>query len=123
MGLAVSSTNEIFLGDMKNKRIQVFSMKGGFLRSFPTGNMHPTDITRGRNDTLWVTSYLRICVDSLGRVIVADYGNSRVEMFTAEGKHIRTVAYITRPKHVATGGEGQLVVSHQYHFITIYPKY
>ncbi|KAI8487831.1 hypothetical protein Bbelb_342790 [Branchiostoma belcheri] len=257
MGLAVSSTNEIFVCDMQNKRIQVFSVKGGFLRSFPTGNMHPTAITRGRNDTLWVTSYLRrwhdyghaiqqyskegrvltkfkcsdtelrsiawhklsgriilslykrsahfstaawfspsytqteatprltcdmagfgstgsdhvtvdkkgnifiaddrkkhgivekydkkgvylssfgsrgtgagnlnfprgICVDSLGRVIVADYGNSRVEMFTAEGKHIRTVAYITQPQYVATGGEGQLVVSHQHGFITIFPKY
>ncbi|KAI8493487.1 hypothetical protein Bbelb_288840 [Branchiostoma belcheri] len=151
--LAVSSTNEIFFGD-GNKRIQVFSMKGAFLRSFFTGNMKPVSISIGRKDTLWVVldrdtkgniyvidgknfriikydkngvyllsfgGYGRgaanlynpfgICVDSLERVIVADFGNSRVEMFTAEGEHIRTVAYMQSPVHVATGGEGQLVVT------------
>ncbi|KAI8493542.1 hypothetical protein Bbelb_289390 [Branchiostoma belcheri] len=239
-GLAVSSTNEIFVAE-GNKRIQVFNMKGDFLRSFSTGNMKPRAMCMGHNDTLWVVLYSGrndehtiqqyskskeghvsftcthishvygiawhkfsdriilitrqsgdpaeivwlhhyvtytptptcnmarltanfpmpdylafvtvdtkgniyaihrnghrilkfdkdgvflssfgsqgsgagnlfyprgICVDSLGRVIVADTRNSRVEMFTAEGKHIRTIAYINQPAHVATGGEGQLV--------------
>ncbi|KAI8514050.1 hypothetical protein Bbelb_083740 [Branchiostoma belcheri] len=253
-GLAVSSTNEIFVADQNNRRIKVFSMKGVFLRSFPIRNMIPQAISTGRNDTLWVALYggqknslyenaihqyskeghslakfsynrgLRIrgiawhplsdkiivlfltasmrsgsmwfsptytqatptcnttrfgstrgqfwfvavdkkgdifivdtkgsrvlkydkngvylssfaskgsgagklynpsgiCVDSLGRVIVADTWNNRVEMFTAEGKHIRTVAYIHKPKHVAIGGEGQLVVSNQDHFVTILLEY
>ncbi|XP_078694376.1 uncharacterized protein LOC144923588 [Branchiostoma floridae x Branchiostoma belcheri] len=254
VGLAVSSTNEIFVADQNNRRIKVFSIKGVFLRSFPIINMIPQAISTGRNDTLWVALYggqknslyenaihqyskegqslakfscnrgLRIrgigwhqlsdkiivlfltasirsgsmwfsptytqatptcnttrfgstkgqfwfvavdkkgdifivdtrgsrvlkydknvvyvssfaskgtgagklynpsgiCVDSLGRVIVADTWNNRVEMFTAEGKHIRTVAYIHKPKHVAIGGEGQLVVSNQDHFVTILLKY
>ncbi|KAI8486961.1 hypothetical protein Bbelb_352210 [Branchiostoma belcheri] len=63
-----------------------------------------------------------ICVDSLGRVFVADPWNSRVEMFTAEGEHIRTVAYVKKPRHLATGGEGQLVIDHQ-NFVTILPEY
>ncbi|XP_019632297.1 PREDICTED: tripartite motif-containing protein 3-like [Branchiostoma belcheri] len=195
-GLAVSSTNEIFVADGGCKRIKVFSMKGVFLRSFSTGNMDPRAVCMGHNDTLtaWLSPtytqteatprltcdmtgfgstgstllrfvtvdkkgnifiafrskhhvekydkngvYLSsfgsrgtgagnlfsprgICVDSLGRVIVADTGNSRVEMFTAEGEHIRTVAYINQPKHVATGGEGQLVVSRSI-FVIIFPKY
>ncbi|XP_019636260.1 PREDICTED: tripartite motif-containing protein 3-like [Branchiostoma belcheri] len=250
--LAVSSTNEIFVTDERNKRIQVFSMKGVFIHSFSTRDLKPVAISTGRNDTLWVilegydiqqhskeghvlakftcsstskeiiygiawhelsdriiltqgawpteivwlsptytttpTSatcnlnrlsgtgsdeisnkqsitidmkgniyvidkyearilkygengvYLTsfgspgsgagnlnnpsgICVDSLGRVIVADAGNSRVEMFTAKGEHIRTVAYMQKPRHVATGGEGQLVVLNQESFVTIFPKY
>ncbi|XP_078700805.1 uncharacterized protein LOC144927325 [Branchiostoma floridae x Branchiostoma belcheri] len=247
--LAVSSTNEIFVTDERNKSIQVFSMKGVFIRSFSTRDLKPVAISTGRNDTLWVvlegydiqqhskeghvlakftcsstskeiiygiawhelsdriiltqgtwpteivwlsptytttpTCNLNrlsgtgsdeisnkqsitidtkgniyvidesgsrilkygengdqllsfgspgsgagnlndpsgICVDSLGRVIVADTGNSRVEMFTAKGEHIRTIAYIHRPKYVATGGEGQLVVLNQESFVTIFPKY
>ncbi|CAH1249790.1 TRIM71 [Branchiostoma lanceolatum] len=164
-GLTVSSTNEIFVTDVHNKRIQVFSMEGVFLRSFLTENMEPQDISADRNDSLWSVTvdkkgnifiadmvnhrvlkydkngvYLSsfgsrgagagnlfnpsgICVDSLGRVIVADSWNRRVEMFTAEGDHVRTIAYIHDPEHVAAGGEGQLVVSHQDHFVTIFPKY
>ncbi|XP_019616147.1 PREDICTED: uncharacterized protein LOC109463740 [Branchiostoma belcheri] len=253
-GLAVSSTNEIFVADQNNRRIKIFSMKGVFLRSFPIRNMVPQAISTGRNDTLWVALYggqknslyknaihqyskdghslakfscnrgLRIrgiawhplsdkiivlfltasmrsgsmwfsptytqatptcnttrfgstrgqfwfvavdkkgdifivdtrgsrvlkydkngvyvssfaskgsgagklynpsgiCVDSLGRVVVADTLNNRLEMFTAEGEHIRTAAYIHKPKHVAIGGEGQLVVSNQDHFVTILLKY
>ncbi|CAH1249808.1 TRIM3 [Branchiostoma lanceolatum] len=263
-GLAMSSTNEIFVSDLWNKRIQVFNMKGDFLRSFPT-TKKPRDISIDCDDTLWVieegspnvlsvnkwyskynvnhysmvgrdlgspgckapqritgialdslsdkiimttksgtkksgmkdrakagwfekdackvqrfeASELRwlswpasvavdkkgdifiadkerhyvfkhdkngkylscfgrkgagvdnhlkaprgICVDSLGRIIVADTGNNRVEMFTAGGEHVRTVAYISRPEHVATGREGQLVVSSKGgHEVNIFPKY
>ncbi|KAI8495200.1 hypothetical protein Bbelb_271860 [Branchiostoma belcheri] len=246
-GLAVSSTDEIFVPDWYNRRIQVFSMKGDHLRSLKTGLFNLHAITTGRDDTLWVVSrshrrsndirqyskdgsvlarftcsgdvihgiawhelshriilitraeaswftpsytlrkstktcnivtfsggqvrYLKhvtvdkkgnifitsdrdsrvykydkngnyissfgspgteagdlsnpygITVDILGRVLVADQFNSRVEMFTAEGGHIGTLAYLLSPRHVATGGEGQLVVSHGQIFITVWPKY
>ncbi|KAI8496238.1 hypothetical protein Bbelb_260790 [Branchiostoma belcheri] len=131
-GLAVSSTNEIFVTDEHNKRIQVFSMEGVFLRSFSTGKkMTPHAISIGRNDTLWVALYAaqwyagRITVDKFGRVIVGDHRNSKLEMFTAEGKHIRTVAYVRYPYRVATGGEGQLVVLHssRQNVVTILLKY
>ncbi|KAI8497738.1 hypothetical protein Bbelb_243900 [Branchiostoma belcheri] len=256
--LAVSSTNEIFVTDEPDYTIKVFSMKGGFLRSFSLGNMEPSAVCMGNNDTLWVVLdrgskfdirqyskeghdlakftcsikykmvygiawhklsdriiltlailghrqdpvkvawfsptykqesatcnvstfgseggrfpqlvtvdqkgnifvadhsnsrilkydkngvYLSsfgskgrkpgnlynpsgICVDSLGRVIVADTWNSQLEMFTAEGEHIHTIAYVQKPTHVATGGEGQLVVLNRYGFVkilvTIFPKY
>ncbi|CAH1249733.1 TRIM3 [Branchiostoma lanceolatum] len=271
-GLTVSSTNEIFVTDVRNKRIQVFSMEGVFLRSFPTEDLEPQDISADRNDSLWVVLHGRyrkflyenaviqyskeghvlakfqcngrfrlhgiamdklsdkiiltiarysgtfelpiyptvgmiphaeavwfspthalteqetrtcnmsrfgsteegqmpqsvtvdkkgnifiadmvthrvlkynkngvylssfgsrgagagnlhhpsgICVDSLGRIIVADSWNSRLEMFTAEGDHVCTVAKIKSPQHVAAGGEGQLVVSKVYDFVTIFPK-
>ncbi|KAI8477669.1 hypothetical protein Bbelb_445940, partial [Branchiostoma belcheri] len=127
-GLTLSSTNKIFVTDTKNKRIQVFSMKGDFIRSFSTGNRKPFAVyppaatipcgsfwkepgfistekmamPRALSVVTTESVGLRICVDSLGRVIVADAGNGRVEMFTAEGRHICTVAYINQPAHVAT---------------------
>ncbi|XP_019629621.1 PREDICTED: uncharacterized protein LOC109473886 [Branchiostoma belcheri] len=159
-GLAVSSTNEIFVCDFWNKRIQVFSMKGVFLRSFPT-DMKPEAIAIDREDKLWIllsvdkegnifitdvknnkvlkydkngtyicsfghnhlNSPTAISVDSLGRIIVADNGNNRVEMFRAEGEYIGTVANIRSPQFVAIGREGELIVSHQKHYVTIFPKY
>ncbi|KAI8503397.1 hypothetical protein Bbelb_192180 [Branchiostoma belcheri] len=235
-GLAVSSTNELFVADNWNYRIQVFNMKGDFLRSFDTGkDMRPRDIAMDQDDTLWVLlihvgngnrcvkqysregkilsrpacklrhvkcialdtlsdkiviakrktsgkvmtagwfdkhsctvkpfdeteltwpayaavdkkgnifitgnatnhvykydkngkyicrfgrkgdgvgnhlkSPIGICVDSLGRIIVADKDNNRVEMFTAEGEYIRTIANISCPQRVAIGREGQLISS------------
>ncbi|KAI8484818.1 hypothetical protein Bbelb_374150 [Branchiostoma belcheri] len=224
--IAVSSTNEIFVADWYNRRIQVFSMKGDYLRTFRKGLLKPCAITTGRDDTLWVVfrshrrsndirqyskegrvlaryscsgdvihgiawhelshriilitraeaswfdpsytlrkstqtcnivtfsggrvRYLKhvtvdkkgnifitsdrdsrvykydkngnyissfgspgteagdlsnpygITVDSLGRVLVVDQFNSRVEMFTAEGGHIGTLAYLLSPRHVVT---------------------
>ncbi|KAI8493485.1 hypothetical protein Bbelb_288820 [Branchiostoma belcheri] len=170
-GLTVSSTNELFVADNWNRRIQVFSMKGDFLRSFDTGKMRPLDIAMDQDDTLWVlltasvavdkegniyiteqqnhsvlkydkngkyikcfgrkgdefSNHLKspfgICVDSLGRIIVADNGNNRVEMFTAEGEYIANIANITHPQRVAIGKEGELIVSSENHYVTIFPKY
>ncbi|KAI8496264.1 hypothetical protein Bbelb_261050 [Branchiostoma belcheri] len=173
-GVAVSSTNEIFVTDEGNRRIQVFSMTGVFLRSFSTGNLKPHAISTGRSDTLWVALYAGvqdscrsiamdekgnvfithkpsmtvrkydkngvylssfdskagdlftpwgISLDKSGRVIVGDVWNSKLEMFTAEGKHIRTVAYVRNPYLLATGGEGQIVVSDEGYFVSILHKY
>ncbi|KAI8503672.1 hypothetical protein Bbelb_186430 [Branchiostoma belcheri] len=113
--VTVDTKGNIYILNMRGACILKYDKNGVYLFTFgtkgtETGNLnYPTGI----------------CVDSLGRVIVADSGNNRVEMFTAEGKHIRTIAYIKQPVHVAIGGEGQLVVSHQYYFITIFeiPKY
>ncbi|XP_019618784.1 PREDICTED: uncharacterized protein LOC109465787 [Branchiostoma belcheri] len=69
-GIVVSPSNEIFVTDTDNRRVQVHSMKGGYLRQFPTvvpgtedKDMRPTDITVESNGTLWV----------VGRREAADY--------------------------------------------------
>ncbi|XP_019614490.1 PREDICTED: uncharacterized protein LOC109462392 [Branchiostoma belcheri] len=111
--VTVDQNGNIFAADQSNSRVLKYDKSGVYLSSFGskgsgTGNLYfPSGI----------------CVDSSGRVIVADTRNSRVEMFTAEGEHVRTVAYIHRPNHVATGGEGQLVVINDDRFATIFPKY
>ncbi|XP_035658268.1 tripartite motif-containing protein 3-like [Branchiostoma floridae] len=59
-GVAVSS-EEIFVSDMKNKRVQVFSMSGVYLRFFPTillgkngEAMFPTDVAIDGEGLVWV---------------------------------------------------------------------
>ncbi|KAI8484815.1 hypothetical protein Bbelb_374120 [Branchiostoma belcheri] len=114
-GLAVSSTDEIFVPDWYNRRIQVFSMKGDHLRSLKTGLFNQHAITTGRDDTLPGTEAgdlsnpYGITVDSLGRVLVVDQFNSRVEMFTAEGGHIGrpvSVVVVTRCGALTRGARG-----------------
>ncbi|KAI8503940.1 hypothetical protein Bbelb_180080 [Branchiostoma belcheri] len=68
MGVAVSADNEIFVTDRENRRIQVFSLDGRYLRQFPTvvpGNetavlckrmtvMKPYDVDIGVDNDIWV---------------------------------------------------------------------
>ncbi|XP_019625066.1 PREDICTED: E3 ubiquitin-protein ligase TRIM71-like [Branchiostoma belcheri] len=66
-GVAVSADNEIFVADMNNKRVQVFSMNGTFLRLFPPevpgGNdqaMYPTDVDIDEQGRVWVVGKDRV---------------------------------------------------------------
>ncbi|CAH1242880.1 TRIM3 [Branchiostoma lanceolatum] len=60
-GAAVSAENEVFVTDTYNKRVQVFSMTGIFLRLFPTvvpgeqgRTMYPYDIAIDKEGHPWV---------------------------------------------------------------------
>ncbi|XP_035659424.1 E3 ubiquitin-protein ligase TRIM71-like [Branchiostoma floridae] len=65
-----------------------------------------------------------ICTDSSGHILVADYGNERVQIFTRHGEFVRTVHPGFNPEGLAVGPEGQLVVtSHFDHTVTVYPCY
>ncbi|KAI8497800.1 hypothetical protein Bbelb_244520 [Branchiostoma belcheri] len=110
--LTVDTKGNIYVTDGTDSRILKYDKNGVYLSSFGSKGTGAGNLYNPSG----------ICVDSLGRVIVADTGNSQVEMFTAEGEHIRTIAYINQPTHVATGGEGQLVLTHG-KFVTILPKY
>ncbi|XP_066269241.1 tripartite motif-containing protein 3-like [Branchiostoma lanceolatum] len=61
-GVVVSPSNEIFVGDRGNRRVQVYSTWGVYLRHFPTvvpgsggeKKMMPDDVCMDGNFTLWV---------------------------------------------------------------------
>eukprot|EP00058_Branchiostoma_floridae_P004039 XP_002589527.1 hypothetical protein BRAFLDRAFT_107773 [Branchiostoma floridae] len=65
-----------------------------------------------------------VCTDSLGRIIVADTNNNRVDMFTRRGKFVRTVVKVKQPLGIAVGPDGQLVVTRTNNkTVTIFPRH
>ncbi|KAI8520186.1 hypothetical protein Bbelb_034430 [Branchiostoma belcheri] len=60
-GVAISADNEIFVSDMRNKRVQVFDMSGVLLRLFETAvpgqygrRIMPHDVAMGGEGRVWV---------------------------------------------------------------------
>eukprot|EP00058_Branchiostoma_floridae_P002453 XP_002587941.1 hypothetical protein BRAFLDRAFT_87329 [Branchiostoma floridae] len=60
-GVVVSPSNEIYVADKDNRRVQVYSTEGVYLRHFPTvvpgtgdKDMAPHDVCLDGNGTLWV---------------------------------------------------------------------
>ncbi|CAH1239486.1 TRIM2 [Branchiostoma lanceolatum] len=52
--LGVSPSNEMFIADRGNRRVQVFNMTGGFLRHFSTGDWRPLALCIARSGGVWV---------------------------------------------------------------------
>ncbi|KAI8487136.1 hypothetical protein Bbelb_352060 [Branchiostoma belcheri] len=68
--------------------------------------------------------YRGVCLDTLGRIIVANNGGNRIDMFTSRGEFLRTIAHVENPWGVAVGPNGDLVVTRavSYHStVTIFP--
>ncbi|XP_019618446.1 PREDICTED: E3 ubiquitin-protein ligase TRIM71-like [Branchiostoma belcheri] len=69
-----------------------------------------------------LNSPVGICLDTSGRIIVANNMNHRVDIFTSQGKFVGTIAKISYPWAVAMGPRGELVVTSPYK-VTIFPRH
>ena len=49
-----------------------------------------------------------ICTDGKGRVLVADYGNKRIQIFTSQGVFIKSIECSAKPYDVAVDPEGNI---------------
>ncbi|KAI8485705.1 hypothetical protein Bbelb_365390 [Branchiostoma belcheri] len=62
------------------------------------------------DNEIFVPGISGICLDTLGRIIMANAKDGRIDMFTSLGKFVRTVAHIANPRGVAMGPCGDLVI-------------
>jgi sugar lactone lactonase YvrE len=103
--VALDSTGNVFVADSRNNRISVFSTDGTFIRAFgmavnsdqnsTTPDVCTTSTGCGKGSATGgigaLSSPAGIGIDSAGLVYVADTGNYRVDVFSSEGKYIRSV--------------------------------
>ncbi|XP_066270090.1 tripartite motif-containing protein 3-like [Branchiostoma lanceolatum] len=64
-GVTVSEEGEIFVADSQNKRIQVFTLQGTFVRQFPTilsdgQKIGPSDVAMDGEGNLWVMGFTNL---------------------------------------------------------------
>ena len=78
-GIACDSTGKVYVADIDNYSIQVFTAEGKFLRMFGRRG-------QGRGE---LNSPYYVAVDTSGMVYVSEAGNHCVSVFTSEGQFVK----------------------------------
>ncbi|XP_035660710.1 tripartite motif-containing protein 2-like [Branchiostoma floridae] len=109
VGVAVSDEGEIFVADHRNQRIQVFTLRGAFVRQFPTvvpdeeTMMNPDDVALDGEGNLWVVGKQFVVEkpDSTGFAVRYTKQGIVQEKFDLLGiRWYRGVAVDTRRNHI-----------------------
>ena len=101
-GIALNSKGEIAIADSQNRRVQILTANGSFLRQIGrkgSGNgelQHP----------------MSVAFDSSENIVVSDTVKSSVQMFTPEGKFVKKIGekQIKSPYGVSVSSEGNIIV-------------
>jgi hypothetical protein len=107
-GIAIAGEN-LYVTDLKNHQVRIYSLPGrALVRSIPRDD----DPGGGR-----LYSPVNVAVDAQGKVHVSDPGAFCVQIYDAEGKHVRTLGRqgvgpgkFARPRGVAVDREGRVYV-------------
>ena len=88
----------IYVVSQGNSTVKMYSTNGRFIDTF------------GGEGNGQLSSPCGICTDGKGRVLVADYGNKKIQIFTSIGVFIKSIGCFTNPWDVAVDPEGNINV-------------
>ena len=107
--VACDSTGNVYVADCENKRIQVFTAEGQFLRKLAIRK------SSGGEELRFPTG---ICIDSEDVVYVSEWGNNCISVFTCEGKFLTSFGtkgcepgQFSGPRGIAVDKNGVVYVS------------
>ena len=89
-GVAVAADGRVFVGDTLNHRIRVISADGATVSTYAGDGVE--SFADGSTSTAQFDDPTALVVTSDGRVFVADTGNSRIRVISADGASVSTYA-------------------------------
>ncbi|CAG0927482.1 partial Serine/threonine-protein kinase PknD, partial [Planctomycetaceae bacterium] len=114
-GVAVAPDGSIYVADTWNNRIQHFTADGAFINSWGAQGDSGGQATGSEGLFYGPRS---VAVDANGRVLVADTGNKRIQVFDKDGQFITQFGgggldqgRLDEPVGVAVGPQGNIVVA------------
>lgn len=112
-GIATGPDGNIYVADTWNHRVQVFTPEGEFVRTW--GQLGQLDAAANPTD-FWGPR--DVAVDGDGLVYVADTGNKRIRVYTAEGDWLRDIGsggsaagQLNEPVGLTIHSDGRLFVA------------
>jgi len=100
--LAIGPSGDLYVTDgYGNCKVHRFSAQGNLIQSWGTPGTSPGQFNLPHG----------IAVAPDGRVFVADRENDRIQIFTADGRHLATWTDVQRPTNVRIDRHGRLFVS------------
>ena len=90
-GIARAADGRLFIGDINNRRIRVISADGATVSTY-AGNRLQNDFADGSTTTARFLSPRGVAVTTDGRLFVADEGNHRIRVISADGATVSTYA-------------------------------
>ena len=102
-GIAVDSSDNVYVVDTYNNRIQKFDSEGNLITILGSSGSGDGHFYRPRD----------IAIDSSGNIYVADKGHDRIQKFDSEGNFI-TKWYFNYPGSIAVDSLGNVYVTDQF---------